>query len=100
MAWPVFAGFALATNAMLDPWPTVCISFAEPGWKLVSPWYVAVMECAPTERAAVVNEALSLASAKVPNGVAPSRNLTEPVGVPLDGSTVAVRVMDWFNDDG
>ncbi len=42
-------------------------------------------------------------SVPVPNVVAPSLNVTVPVGVPVPGATaltVAVSVIDWPNTDG
>jgi hypothetical protein len=42
-------------------------------------------------------------SGLVPSVVAPSKNVTVPVGVPVAGGltvTVAVKVTDWPNTDG
>ena len=73
---------------------TTCVSTAEVlPLKAASPPYVAVMECGPTERAEAVSDAVPAAlSAPVPSSVAPSKNATCPVGVPLAPLTVAVKV--------
>ncbi len=66
-----------------------------------SPWYVAVIECAPTDSAAQaeVGPQLSVVqssvSVPVPITVVPSLKVTVPVGVAEDGFedvTVAVKV--------
>jgi len=55
-----------------------------------------VIECAPTAREAVVSVAMpEESSAPVPRLVAPSRNVTVPVGVPAGELTVAVKVTGW-----
>ena len=61
------------------------------------------MECAPTASVDVVSDAVPPLKATLPNGVAPSKNCTVPVG-PEDGLTVAVNVtgcptVDGFRDD-
>src|SRR6266581_917849 len=59
------------------------------------------MECAPTAREAVVSVAMpEESSVPVPRLVAPSRNVTVPVGMPTGELTVAVKVTDWPNTDG
>src|SRR5216683_2348335 len=59
------------------------------------------MECAPTAREAVVSVAMpEESSTPVPRLVAPSRNVTVPVGVPAGELTVAVKVTGWPNADG
>jgi hypothetical protein len=74
--------------------------------KLPSVLYTAVTLCGlPATDSAVV---LTVAtpepfSVPVPNVVAPSLNVTVPVGVPAPGATavtIAVRVTDWPNTDG
>src|SRR5438132_8996427 len=71
--------------------------------KLLSPPYTAVIECDPTESAAVVNVATPPESVPVPSVVAPSLKVTVPVAVPEPGATaltVAVSVMDSPEIDG
>jgi len=59
------------------------------------------MECAPTAREAVVSVAMpEESSVPVPRLVAPSRNVTVPVGMPTGELTVAVKVTDWPKVDG
>ena len=59
------------------------------------------MECAPTAREAVVSVAMPKeSSAPVPRLVAPSRNVTVPVGMPAGELTVAVKVTGWPKVDG
>jgi len=63
--------------------------------KFASPGYCAVMECTPVVRAVVENVATPEEfSVPVPSAVAPSRNVTMPVGfaVPLAGVIVAVNI--------
>ena len=53
--------------------------------------------CGPAARADVLNVALPPLSVAVPRAFEPSRNVIEPVGVPLPGATadtVAVKVTD------
>src|SRR5260370_18458284 len=59
------------------------------------------MECAPTAREAVVSLAMpEESSVPVPRLVAPSRNVTVPVGMPAGELTVAVKVTGWPKGDG
>src|SRR6266702_1550805 len=59
------------------------------------------MECAPTAREAVVSVAMpEESSVPVPRLVAPSRNVTVPVGMPTGELTVAVKVTGWPKVDG
>jgi hypothetical protein len=68
------------------------------------PPYTAVIECEPTDNP----EVLSVAKPEeftvpVPNVVAPSLNVTVPVGVPVAGATtltVAVKVTGWPTNVG
>jgi hypothetical protein len=81
---------------------TVCVNTGEVlAAKFKLPPYTAVIVCAPTERAAVPKlawpEAFSVA---VPSEVAPSLNVTRPIGTPLLELTVAVKATDWPNVDG
>jgi hypothetical protein len=57
------------------------------------------MECAPTASVDVVSDAVPPLKATAPNGVAPSKNCTVPIG-PEDGLTVAVNVAGCPNVDG
>jgi hypothetical protein len=58
-----------------------------------SPPYTAVIECAPTARELVVNVAKPEPfNGPVPRVVAPSLNVTVPVGVPEPAVTAAVKV--------
>src|SRR5437879_12534108 len=53
--------------------------------------------------AEVTSDALPLTSVAVPSTVAPSLNVTVPVGTPVPGATgltTAVRVTAWPNTDG
>lgn len=59
------------------------------------------MECEATARVEVVKVAWPVPSrVEVPNVVAPSLNVTVPVGVPPLDVTVAVKVTDWLNTEG
>ena len=82
---------------------TTCDSDDVLGAKLPSPPYDAVIECVPWVSAAVANVAVPvLSSAPVPSVVAPSKNVTVPVGVPVPdvGATVTVNVTDCPTADG
>ena len=72
--------------------------------KFASPPYTAVMGCAPTANAELVNVAIPDAlTGPVLIIVDPSLNVTVPVRVPAPGATtatVAVNVTDWFKSDG
>jgi hypothetical protein len=70
--------------------------------KLASPVYTAVIEWLPVASALVVNVAAAEAfNAPVPSVVAPSLNVTLPVGVPaIVEVIVAVNVTDCPNVDG
>jgi hypothetical protein len=66
--------------------------------KLLSPLYTAVIECEATLNELVLKVAEPALSAFVASEVAPSLNVTVPVGVPAPapvGVTVAVKVTDW-----
>ena len=75
--------------------------------KLVSPEYVAVIECDPTDNVEVVKVAMPPDTAPVPRVVTPSKNVTVPDGLPAPGATtatVAVNVtlcpeIDGFSDE-
>jgi hypothetical protein len=58
-----------------------------------------VTVCEPVASVALVSDAVPPLRATVPNGVAPSRNCTVPVGLD-DGLTVAVNVTACPNVDG
>jgi len=63
----------------------------------VSPEYDAVMLCEPADSVLVLKLALPPESAAEPRDVAPSWNVTVPVGVPVPeaGATAAVNDTDW-----
>jgi len=84
------------------PLLTVCARAADdPGLKLPSPPYCAVMECEPTDRAPVLKVAWPLLRVPVPRMVVPSEKVTAPVGVPpVDGLTAAVKVTDCPETEG
>jgi hypothetical protein len=69
--------------------------------KVAFPEYCAVKEWAPSARLEDVRLACPVPSkVTVPRAVAPSKNWTEPAGVPVPGATAAtaaVRVTDWPN---
>ena len=84
---------------------TVCVSVADVlGANVLSPRYLAVIEWAPTARAAVVNVTLLvLSSGPEPSGLVASLKVTTPLGVVLEGLvdvTVAVKVTLWPPTDG
>ena len=61
------------------------------------------MAWVPTVSAKVVNVALPPESVAVPSVVAPSKNVTVPVGVPAPGAaalTVAMNTTEWPNTEG
>ena len=62
----------------------------------------AVIVCEPGSSAEVLNAAWPEASTDTEDAstVAPSRKVTDPVGVPEPDVTVAVKVTDWPNTDG
>ena len=69
--------------------------------KLESPLYAAVMVCEPTARVLTVIVGVEMET--VPRLVAPSKNVTVPLGVPAPGGiteTIAVKVTDWPSTDG
>jgi hypothetical protein len=102
---PVTEGFTeLVTVAALSDLFTVCKSGAEvPPVKLLSPAYVTVMVCVPTDSEVVVKLAVPLESVPLPIETPPSLNVTVPVGVPVPGAAAladTVNVTDWPNTDG
>ena len=77
---------------------TFWTSPAEPlDWKFASPPYDAVMVCEPGVRDDVLKvQEPAPADVPVPSEFVPSKNVTVPVGVPLNcGETVAMKVSDW-----
>ena len=61
----------------------------------VVPLYIAEMDALPTANFVVVNWAAPLTSAAHPRFTVPWKNVTVPVGMPLNcGATVAVKVID------
>ena len=77
---------------------TFCVTTAEVFvLKLASPLYTAVSECDAAESVEVVKVAWPELRVLVASEVAPSLNVTVPVGVPTPGATtatVAVKVTD------
>lgn len=93
--WPKIPGFGDAFTATVGTSRfTICVNGEEVfALKLLSPEYEAVMVCAPTANADVVNEAAPVeSSVAVPMVEVPSRKVTVPVGVPEVALTVAVKV--------
>ena len=90
------AGFVeLAINAVeVCAKATVTVTAADVLPELfVSPPYTAVIECGPIASAAVANVATPAPfSVPVPSTLAPSMNVTDPVGTPLPGFCVTVAV--------
>ena len=68
----------------------------------LEPAKLAVMTCEPTNKAPVVNDACPAESTATADAstVAPSRNVTAPVGVPELDATVAVNVTGCPNTEG
>jgi hypothetical protein len=58
--------------------------------KLPSPRYWAVIECVPAVKAAVLTAAVLPHKGVVAIGVVPSKNSTDPVGVPAPGATTPI----------
>ena len=76
---------------------TSCVSPGELlDWKFASPPYDAEIVCEPAVKADVVRvHKPPPALVPVPSELAPSKNVTVPVGVPLNcGEIVAVKVSD------
>jgi hypothetical protein len=96
-ACPVYAGFADELSAVeLPAMPTVSVTAAEElVLKVLSPLYTAVSEWLPTARAEVVNVAVPPVRSADPTTAEPSLNVTDPLGVPLEPVTLAVRVTGW-----
>jgi hypothetical protein len=94
--WPCVPGFGIPTTvtlvaALFTVWPSAVDVLPA---KVESPLYVAVIECAPAARAEVMKVAWPELSMPDPMLTLPSKNTTEPVGVPVPdvGATVAVNV--------
>lgn len=70
--------------------------------KSVFPEYAAVIEFAPKLSDAVAKAATPLAfNETLPKTVAPSLNVTVPLGIPLVADvSLAVKVTDWLNAEG
>jgi hypothetical protein len=64
-----------------------------PALKLLSPGYVTTIECPPVINAFVVNTACPADNVLVPIKPSESLKLTDPLGVPPDPLTTAVRVI-------
>ena len=95
-ACPAVEGFSEEATAVVVGWPiTVCVSAVEvlPA-NVVSPEYLAVIECVPAVSVEVVSVAWPALSGLVPIALGPSKNVTLPVGVPERLFTAAVKVTD------
>jgi hypothetical protein len=94
--WPTTDGLGEAATVVVVAGNTVCVKTGEVlVSKLVSPWYTAVIEFAPTLSAEEVMLTVPFeSSVPVPSEVVPFRNWTVPVGVPEPGLTaVTVAVI-------
>src|SRR6266404_5675800 len=100
--WPNTEGFSEElTVVVVEPLLTVCVNAAEVLLvKVASPLYTTVIECEPVAREDMVKVAWPPLRALVASAVAPSLNVTVPVGVPLVPVTVAVNVTDCPNTEG
>jgi len=107
--WPATDGLGVCAVIVVVvlSWLTVCDSVEEVlPLKLESPAYAAVMLCGlpETDSAEVLNVATPEVNDPVPSVVAPSLNVTVPVGVPVlaveASLTVAVNVTDCPKTDG
>ncbi len=68
--------------------------------KLVSPLYAAVRECDPAARVEMASVAMPALRFDVPIVVVPSEKTTDPLGVPAEDVTVAVRVTAFWIKTG
>src|SRR5262249_9556383 len=103
--WPNVLGVGAPVTVVVVaavPAVTVCVTGGEVlDANPAAPSYRAVIVCVPAVRADVLNVALPLASSvPVPRVATPSRNVTDPVGVPDPDVTVAVNVTDWPTELG
>ena len=101
---PKVAGFAKETTSVLEAaLPTVWVTVPLLAWKLPSPTYDAVMVWLPTDKVVVLKLAVVAPPLVVrvpwPTLVAPSENVTTPVGVPVP-VTVAEKMTLWPKDVG
>ena len=100
---PNVAGFKFdATLVVAVAWFTASVRMPEVLLaKLLSPLYLAVIECEPAVKFETASCATLLEIAVVPKDVVPSKKVTVPVGVPVPvGCTVAVKTTDWPNVAG
>src|SRR5881397_1007664 len=96
-ACPVVDGFGVEVRVVVvaaaagafTTWFTVAEVLAA---NVALPPYAAVSGCVPTASVEMESEALPLTSVAVPSTVAPSRNVTVPVGTPAAEVTVALSV--------
>jgi len=99
--WPTSDGFTEEASAVvLAPRTAWEIALEVLVAKFASPAYFAVIECVPAVSVDVANVATPELRVPDPRVVAPSRNVTVPVGVPPVTVTVAVNVTDWPVVDG
>ena len=94
-AWPLVEGLGLEVRlvevaAGFTIWVTVGDVLAA---NVALPLYVAESGWLPTVRVDVTSEALPLTSVTVPRTVAPSRNVTVPVGRPTAGASAVTVVL-------
>src|SRR5262249_48067281 len=102
--WPNTDGLTEeATEEVVEAWLTVCVrGMALFAARLALPLKLPLVVWLRTAIEVVVYRALPVASrATVVRMVAPSLNVTVPVGIPPPVAvTVAVKVTDWPNTDG
>src|SRR5213592_4717589 len=87
--WPTVEGFGEEVRLVLEfPAFTVCVRTADVlAANVAFPLNAAVREWLPTARVVTLSDALPLTSVTVPSTVAPSLNVTVPVGTPVAGAT-------------
>jgi hypothetical protein len=68
--------------------------------KFVSPVYAPVTECVPTLKFGTVSVATPFVTVPVPNTVAPSLNVTDPVAAVFDIVTVSTTLVPKFAVEG
>jgi len=100
--WPTVDGFGEEVKLVLEfPAFTVCPTAPDVlAANVAFPLNAAVSEWEPAARVVTLSEALPLTSVTVPSAVAPSRNVTLPVGIPAPEVTVALSVTAWPSDEG
>src|ERR1051326_2694554 len=97
-AWPEVDGLSDELTAVVVPPALTGWLMAAEGTalKFGSPLYVALMLCGPAPNAAVLNVACPVPfKFTVPSAVAPSLNVTLPVGTPAELGTAPLNVTFW-----